>query len=358
MGLFLRPDSPFWWAFLEGTRKKVNTRVPHQALTAEGRKALKIQAEAIYHQHMVAIARRGVGLPVESAMTFSAYADWYDTHHIATHKSAYSERGTLKHLRAFFGAELLRDIRPARVAEYRAQRVAAGVKPGSVHREIKVLKTMLNRAVGEHFDASPLAAYRQRRVKLKPKRTITGTEEPALLKALLEIDPEIHDMYVVGVGTLLRQENVATLRRSALRGRTLVVDTKTGPHTLDLTGPTELQTRAWRILKKRAPIAQDGLFFPTWGAVFSQPHTKSGPKGRASFLRRVRRACKAAGLPWGLDTGGLVWHSATRATGATRLIREYQIDVRTVQLMGPWSSLDQMAEYLGLPAAPGTKREQ
>jgi hypothetical protein len=37
-----------------------------------------------------------------------------------------------------------------------------------------------------------------------------------------------------------------------------------------------------------------------------------------------------------------------RPSGATRLIREYGIDLRTVQLMGPWRSLDQMAEYLGV----------
>ena len=30
------------------------------------------------------------------------------------------------------------------------------------------------------------------------------------------------------------------------------------------------------------------------------------------------------------------------------MIREFGLDVRTVQLMGPWRSLDQMAEYLGL----------
>jgi hypothetical protein len=30
------------------------------------------------------------------------------------------------------------------------------------------------------------------------------------------------------------------------------------------------------------------------------------------------------------------------------MIREYGIDVRTVQLIGGWKSLDQMAEYLGL----------
>ena len=30
------------------------------------------------------------------------------------------------------------------------------------------------------------------------------------------------------------------------------------------------------------------------------------------------------------------------------MLRDYQIDIRTVQFIGGWSSLDQMAEYLGL----------
>jgi hypothetical protein len=52
----------------------------------------------------------------------------------------------------------------------------------------------------------------------------------------------------------------------------------------------------------------------------------------------------------GLNNHGVVWHTATRASGATRMLRDYGIDVRTVQLIGGWSSLDQMAQYLGIDA--------
>ena len=38
----------------------------------------------------------------------------------------------------------------------------------------------------------------------------------------------------------------------------------------------------------------------------------------------------------------MVWHTLTRASGATRLLRDYKKDVRTVQLLGGWSPLDQM----------------
>lgn len=347
MGLFTRPDSPFYWALLEGTgRRKINTRVPHAALTSEGRKALKIAAEAIYHQHMVNLAKRGVGLPVETSVTFEQYATWYDTHVISTHRSARSERSTLGRLRAFFGPTLLPDIRPSLVSEYEAVRLKT-VKRSTVNQEIAMLRAMLRKAEGEHFETSPLAKLRLKRQRLAPKRTITAAEEAALLTALRTVDTEIHDMYVVGVGSLLRLDNLATLRRHQLRVDRLVVDAKAGPHTISLTGPCELQTRALETLRARLPKAHDGFFFPSWGAAFDSDD--QGVNSR--FLSRVRKAFNAVGLPWGLEAGGLVWHSATRATGATRMLREYRIDVRTVQLMGPWTSLDQMAEYLGLPAA-------
>ncbi|MEY2873473.1 MAG: hypothetical protein RLZZ373_844 [Pseudomonadota bacterium] len=345
MGLFARPDSPFWWCFLEGTRRKINTRVPHAALTPEGRKALKAAAESIYHQHMVQLAKARVGLETQRAITFTAYADWYEQHVTAQHKSAESERSTINTLRRFFGPTLLQDIRPALVTEYEAGRVAKGRKRSTIASEINLLRSIINRAVGEHLTASPLVGLRVKRAKSRPKRTVTADEEPALLAALEAVEPELRDLYLVGVGTLLRAENLITLRRHQLRGTTLVVDAKAGPHSVDLTGPTELQTRALGILQARTPTTHDGLFFPVWGAQFTEPD--GDPHSR--FLNQVRPAFAAAGLPWGLDRGGLVWHSSTRATGATRMLRDHHIDARTIQLMGPWSSLDQMMGYLGLP---------
>jgi integrase len=113
-----------------------------------------------------------------------------------------------------------------------------------------------------------------------------------------------------------------------------------------LNGPTELQRRAARVLRQRLPKDEDGYFFPKWKAKFA-PYENSGHP-RVLFLKKVRRAAKLAGLRWGLKNHGIVWHTATRATGATRLMREHKIDLRTIQLLGGWASLDQMAEYLGI----------
>jgi len=349
MALYTRPDSPFWYCFLEGTKRKVNTRIPHSAMTAEGRRANKIAAEAVYHQHMVNLAKRRVGLPGTSTITFQQYSEWYETHVIATHKSAKAETSLLTTLRAFFGPTLLSEIRASLVSEYEAERLKKGRKRGTVNREIAMLRAMLNRAVGEHLEPDPMGGFTMKHERSKPKRTITKDEEPALLTALLAADPELHDLYVVGVGTLLREHNLITLRRRQLRGSQVVVDAKAGPHSLDLRGPTDLQTRALAVLRKRLPADHDGFFFPVWGQQFTDKAT-SDPG--AKFLRRVKAVFAEVNLPWGLDNGGLVWHTATRATGATRMLQDYQVDIRTVQMMGPWASLDQMAEYLGVRYTP------
>ena len=192
-------------------------------------------------------------------------------------------------------------------------------------------------------------------MRVPPKRTMTKAEEVKLLKQIE--DPEIRDLYLVGVGTLLRQMNLVNLRRQEHHGTRLVVDTKTGPHQVPLTGPTVLQTRARMVLQRRMPKTPGGYLFPIWQARFAGKRDS----GNAWFLKIVRRAAKRAGLPWGLKAHGFVWHTLTRASGATRMLTEHRQSIRTVQVIGSWRSLDQMAAYLGVdleavsgrPAAPG-----
>jgi hypothetical protein len=345
MGLYTRPDSPWFWMFLEGTRKKERIAIRRDAADPDVRRTNRTAAEAIYHARMTQLAKQRVGLPVERPRTFNEQADWFDTHVIATHDSHRAERSILSALRADFGTLQLADVRPARLKEYEAALIEKGRKRSTITRHLTLAKAIVASAVGDYIEVSPLAGYKHRRAKFAPKRTVEATEEPALLKELLTLDLELHDLYVVGVGTLLRQENLVTLQRAQRRRDGLVVETKTGPHVVRLDGPTILQTRARDILTARQPSAARGHFFPTWAEVFA---TYQPAAANARLLRVFKRAVAAAGLPWGLDHDGLVWHTATRATGATRLLRDYQVDIRTVQRMGPWASLDQMAEYLGV----------
>lgn len=331
---------------LEGTgRRRENTRIRCDATALQVRKQNRLTAEAIYHARMTRLARNRVGLPIDSGETFQSFSEWYETHHTDKHKSAPRERVILANLRKHFGALSLNEIRPARWKEYETQRLKDGVSVNTIGRELSVMKTVLVAAVGEHIDVSPLAHVKRKTTALPAKYTLTAADERKLLKEIT--DDEIRDLYLVGVGTLLRQMNLITLQRRQHYGSRLVVQTKTGPHQVPLTGPTMLQTRAAMVLKRRLPKTADGYFFPTWQARFA----KNRDSGNAWFLKIVRRAIKRAGIRWGLTNHGVVWHTMTRATGATRLLRDYRVDVRTVQLIGGWKSLDQMAAYLGVDLA-------
>lgn len=371
MGAYIRPDSPYWWLWLEGHGREP-TKIRHDARSSVQRKALRDQAEAIYHARMVQLERGRAGLPVDTGETFASFVTWYAEHRAEKHRSADRTRVILATLSAHFGALALSDIKPARWSEYETARLAAGVTTTTIGRELATMKTVLNAAVGEHLEVNPLVHVKRITRKVPPKRTLTKDDEERLLRELAPHtrgvkntaggiphgDDELHDIYLLAVGTLLRQENVVSLRRRQYHGGALVADTKTGPHRISLDGPTPLQRRCIAVLKRRMPKTMDGYFFPRWQARFER--NRGG--ANAKLLQAFRRACKRAGIPWGLKAHGVVWHTATRASGATRLMREYQIDVRTVQLIGGWSSLDQMAAYLGFEAeaitTPSQKRRR
>lgn len=341
---------------LEGTGPpslRESTGVPKAGHSAAARQDRKRSAEEIYRARMTQLARGRAGLEIESDETFATFSAWYETHHTAKHRGAAQERFVLQRLRAFFGPMRLADIKKTTWQEYVTERLETnGVSAGTVNRERNVLQCMLEEAVGLHITANPLTKRVKRlRVVKVPKRTITEPEERRFLKALA-VDPEIRDLYLVGVGTLLRQENLLNLRRREYKGSTLALeDSKTGPYVVPLTGPTELQARAAAVLRSRLPKDPTGYFFPEWHGRFAAHVNRSHARGQ--FLRIVQGAALAAGLPWGLRAHGIVWHTATRATGATRLLRDYGVDVRTVQLIGNWKSLDQMADYLGIDADMG-----
>lgn len=350
MGIYTRPNSPFYWANLErqGQRPlRVSLKVLIAGATPEQTKENATLAEAAYYALMGDLARRKYKLPSATVVTFNDRAAWYEEHHTVHHDGAMQEIPRLARLREEFGALALEDVTPDRWQQYVTRRTKIdGVSPSTVGRELAVLKAVLNTAVGSTLLVSPLAQVKRKNTRLKAKRTITAEEEPVFLKALKQLDREIHDLYVVGVGTLLRQENLLTLHRGAHRGEKLVLDTKTGPHQVPLTGPTLLQRRAASVLKRRMPAKTTDPFFPRWKARFAAYEDPGHP--RVQFLRVVKQAAAAAEIPWGLHQDGIVWHTATRASGATRLLRDYKVDIRTVQLLGNWSSLDQMADYLGI----------
>src|SRR5688572_5047074 len=260
---------------LEGHgRKRESTGIRSDAKSTKVRQANRAAAEGIYHARMVQLGRAKHGLPTDTGVTFKAFSVWYETHHTAKHRGADRERLILERLRRHFNPLPLAEIRPARWQEYHTARLRDGVGVNTIGRELSVMKALLNAAVGEHLEVNPLASVKRKTERLPPKRTITAAEDTALLDVLAEdraprqrvswapqtvLSPdrtpeaaaleqrarrELHDLYIVGVGTLLRQQNLIDLTRAEHQGDRLVLQTKTGPHVVPLTGLTPLQRRA------------------------------------------------------------------------------------------------------------------
>lgn len=349
MSVYQRPDSPYWWMLLErdgAPPLRLSTTIKVKAFSPDQATRNRALAEAAYDAAKGDLARARFQLPGgRQTRTVRDQAEWYLEHHTQKHDGARQEVRRIEQLIGYFGDLPLSAVTATRWTEYATIRLKAVAK-NTLGNELTVLKGILASAIGESLDVSPLLGVKRRKEKLPAKRTITKQEESPFLAALKQEDTELHDLYVVGVGTLLRQDNLLNLQRKAHRGASLALLTKTGPLQVPLTSPTPLQRRAAKVLHKRMPATTNGYFFPEWQKYFASFDDPGHP--RVQFLRIVQRAAEAADIPWGIREGGIVWHTATRATGATRMLRDYKVDIRTVQMIGGWSSLDQMMEYLGV----------
>jgi hypothetical protein len=69
---------------LEGHgRKRESTGIRRDASSPQIRKDNRAAAEAIYHARMTQLARRRVGLPIDSDETFLQWSTCYEQHHTA-----------------------------------------------------------------------------------------------------------------------------------------------------------------------------------------------------------------------------------------------------------------------------------
>lgn len=194
---------------------------------------------------------------------------------------------------------------------------------------VHLLKTLLRVAVPRYLAASPLAGWTKLRAIPPPSRVLTHDDETRLLAQLRPADQAL---YLVAVDTLIRLSNVVHLRWDAIRNGWLhLADSKTGPYRVPLS------TRATAAL---ATLPRQGAY------VFPARRTaKTDRDTRGAIRRLLQRACTRAGIPYGRAQGGITWHSATRATGATRMLQA-GADPTTVQAVGHWRDVRAMQRYL------------
>jgi integrase len=329
MSVFTRPDSPWWWLWLETAqpgqrREKTAVKV---GTTVTERKDSRRLAELVYAQRMHEIAARIHRLPIERpTIRFEAYAVIYQRDVSSHTKSAEREAELLKTLKAGFGPELLHAIDRDRVRQWMTVRRQA-VSASTVNREVDLLKAMLREATPKYLEASPLVGMKRLKVIRPKRRLLTPEEERRLLRVLKKDDRAI---VLMGLDTLCRLGDILDLRREDDHGQTLFIRDPKDPNQNE---PYEVPVST-RLRRALDAVPGDKPYYFHRRRVAKTDRDKRNAIGH--FLKR---ACVKVGIPYGRKVGGITFHWATRRTGATRMLQR-GVDLKTVQAIGHWKTAD------------------
>jgi len=324
LGVFTRPDSPWWWLYLETTKRKERTKIKIGQTTAQRHDSRRL-ANELYHQRMNELAARLYKLPTaQPAIRFEKYAATYAADVIEHHRGKRRELELLVPLVRYFRDDILSTIDRDRVRAYmtaRKQKVSAR----TVNREIDLLKAMLRDAVPKYLTTSPVVGLKRLPIVTPKRRLLKPAEERKLLKVGDEQDRAI---IILGIDTLMRLGDLLDLELTDRDGAWLrVKDPKSGE-------PYEVA------LSPRAAKALDAI--DTERYYFTKFRKAENPRDWAGSVRqRLEYLCREAGnLPYGRAIGGITFHWSTRRTGATRLLVKKRIPVPIVQRQGNWKTPD------------------
>jgi integrase len=327
MGLYRRKDSPFWWYVVAGSGVRKSSGVPTTGQSVEHERRLRRQAEGIYADAQAKQAEVKAGL-VKPAITFRAFAQWYETHIASHHRSYLRDKSRLTALTVAFGDHQLATIDAPLVHEWMTHR-KVGRAPATVNRELDVLKALLHAAVPTYLDRGPLGSVRRFRVPEQEPRILTPDEEARLLDVA---DDEARALLVLALDTLLRLSSLVQLKWAQVKPAIIV----------PLNAKVSLDAVP---ISSRARVALDAL--PRENVyVFAtlHYHGKGGPTAaKNKAIRLFDRLCQQAGLPHGRQAEGLTFH-CLRHTGASRALQA-GASVRTVMKLGGWKDLRSVLRY-------------
>ena len=349
MGLYVRPDSPYFWMLLEGRTDatgnalREKTKIRRDGNTPALRRDARELALVVYHERMLALSRDDHAQPAKKlATSFSAFVDWFSTHVLPHRRGKEREAEILPRLLAHFGDLPLTAIDRARVSEYATMRLttptvvqgkrrtkARRIQPGpsTVNREVDLLKCILQAAVPKYLASSPLFGMKRLDTKTPKRRLMTADEEARLLAVMAPADAAL---FLIALDSLVRLSDVLDVTWADDHGRSLwIADPKVG-------GGFEVP------LSQRARQALDQLPRPKnlSQPIFASRRTAKTARDRRNGIRQMlERYCAAADppIPFGRAHGGLSFHWATRRTGSTRMLTR-GVDVGTVQKVGRWKT--------------------
>ena len=227
------------------------------------------------------------------------------------------------------------ELKPAHLQLFVDRRLADGIKPQSVNRELNSVVACLNaaRTLFARLDQwVPPRTPRPKAPKGRRERVITADEVERLLGHLLaprqEDEREAAARARRDVGLIvrfalltgLRHGEINRLRWEHLDGsRSLkVVGTKTEMVANPTRYITPLTPTMLEIIAERRRRSSSPFIFSRSGGMLPE------------FYQIIRRACEACGITWGRDAeGGFVLHDA-RHTATTQLLQA-GLDLATIQ---------------------------
>jgi len=146
----------------------------------------------------------------ERTRTFDELMERYLTEHAAKKSEPRHYQGYAKSLTDFFGGRTLVEITPKLIADYKALRYAAGLKPASINRELASLKKAFNLAVREWewCRENPVSKVSMERENNKRDRWLSVEEEARLLQGCA---PWLHDLVIFALHTGMRMGEILEL---------------------------------------------------------------------------------------------------------------------------------------------------
>ncbi len=231
------------------------------------------------------------------------------------------------HLLRAFGEVPLDQLRPARLAEYKAGRRAQGVAPKTLNDELSLLGHAYKLAEREWEWATdnPVLKIAKEKVRNLIERWLTTEEEQRLLAAS---PPWLQEIILFALHTGMRRGEILTLQWSHvdLVRRTLtILEQKNGAR-----DTLPINDTAMAVLQARAAVR-------TSHATFVFVNGADHRRNARNLLRAFYPAMRKAGIT------RFRFHDL-RHTFATRLIQA-GVDVYTVQKLGRWKTISMVLRY-------------
>lgn len=250
--------------------------------------------------------------------------------HSAPNKAALThrrDRSLAAHLLRAFGDIPLDQLRPARLAEYKASRRAQGIAPKTLNDELGLLGHAYKLAMmeWEWVTEIPVLKIAKEKVRNGIERWLTAEEE----QRLLAVSPSwLQEIIVFALHTGMRRGEILKLQWSHvdLARRTLtILEQKNGSR-----DTLPVNDTAMEVLQARAAMRTSSS-----AAVFM--NGAGHPREARNLLRAFYPAMRKAGIT------RFRFHDL-RHTFATRLIQA-GVDVYTVQKLGRWKTISMVLRY-------------